>query len=525
MTKKIHNIATKRKATMDATLHSYQIQAANFAVCHPKCGLFLDLGLGKTLISLAVLETVYANEPGHVLIIAPKSIAKATWASEIEKWHINLPHESLIVNEKGKDFTKQKRIEAYERVFTNPVKTVYFINREMLVDLIEYCPRNGKTIVWPFQTIVIDELQSFKSPDSKRFKALKSVMPAVNRFIGLTGTPTPNGIQDIWSQIYLMDGGERLGKGITSFRVNFMQPDYINPQGIICSWKPQYGAEARIYNLISDIVISMKNTKLVLPPIVFIDDMVQMSEKESKLYKQFVRDSVLAFGDDMQATASNAAVMSSKLQQLASGTIYTVNADGKSTGKYEHIHDEKLERLKYIRENSDDNILISYFFKSDADMIMKYFAENNLPCELFDSNKSDEFLRRWNNNEIKTLLIQPSSAGFGLNFQYASHTLVWYTLPFNLENYLQTIGRVYRQGQEHTVYIHRIMTDKTIDSRVLRALTEKDTNMKRLLDAVEFNSTQQESLSVFNQALSLSQTCGITTDDIIDAVNDTLTDI
>ena len=156
---------------------------------------------------------------------------------------------------------------------------------------------------------------------------------------------------------------------------------------------------------------------------------------------------------------------------------------------------------------------------------MKYFAENNLPCELFDSNKSDEFLRRWNNNEIKTLLIQPSSAGFGLNFQYASHTLVWYTLPFNLENYLQTIGRVYRQGQEHTVYIPRIMTDKTIDSRVLRALTEKDTNMKRLLDAVEFNSTQQESLSAFNQALSLSQTCGITTDDIIDAVNDTLSDM
>ena len=512
---------------MNAILHDYQEAAVKFAITHPKCGLFLDLGLGKTLISLAVLEQIYTQESGHILIIAPKSIAKATWAAEIEKWDIKLPHISLIVNKKGNKLSKKKRLETYNAVFTNPVKTVYFINREMLVDLIDNCPRHGQTIIWPFQTIVIDELQSFKSPDSKRFKSLKQVMPAVNRFIGLTGTPTPNGISDIWSQIYLMDGGERLGKNITAFRRNFMHPGYTNPQGVVCNWLPNDGAEDEICDLISDITISMKNTSLKLPPVVFIDDIVEMSDSEKKTYKQFVRDAMLEFGNDTYATAANAAVMSAKLQQLASGAIYTVDADGVSTGDYTLIHMEKLERLKYIRENSDDNILISYFFKSDADMIKKYFDSLGMPCEIFDSNKSDLFLKRWNNNEIKTLLIQPSSAGFGLNFQYASHTLVWYTLPFNLENYLQTIGRIYRQGQNHTVYIHRIMTDKTIDSHVLKTLMTKDKNMQYLLDKVEYSPSQNESLIALGEALSLmdSMNLNITSDDVIRAVSSTIGDM
>lgn len=507
---------------MDIELHAYQKAAVAFSIMHPKCGLFLDLGLGKTLISLVVLEQVYANEPGHVLVVAPKSIAKATWTAEIDKWHIKLPYKSLIVNEKGKNLSKKKRLEAYQAIMTETQKTVYFINREMLVDLIENCPRVNNQIIWPFQTIVIDELQSFKSPSSKRFQALKKVMPAVNRFIGLTGTPTPHGIDDIWSQMYLIDNGERLGKNITAFRNKFMHPGYRNPMGIVCNWLPNDGAKELIYDLISDVTISMKNTSLKLPPIVFIDDMVEMTPDERKVYKQFFEKQVLDFGNDTFATASNAAVMSAKLQQLASGAIYTVNDDGVSTGSYEFIHDEKLERLRYIRENSDDNILIAYYFKSDADMIMKYFASLNLPCELFDSNKSDEYLRRWNNNEIKTLLIQPASAGFGLNFQYASHTLVWYTLPFDLEKYLQTIGRVYRQGQEHTVYIHRIMTDKTIDKHVLDTLINRSADMKELLDAVEYSETQQDSLNAFNTAINLASVNSISNDDIVAAINNTL---
>lgn len=508
---------------MNIKLHDYQQVAVNFALTHPKCGLFLDLGLGKTLITLAILEQVYNIEQGHILIVAPKSIAKATWAAEIDKWQIKLPYKSLICDEKGHKLTKQQRLIAYQNIFSEPVRTVYFINREMLVDLIDNCPRQGKSIVWPFQTIVVDELQSFKSSKSKRFQAIKTVLPAVNRFIGLTATPIPNGIEDIWSQIYLMDKGERLGKNITAFRMKFMRPGYRSSTGVVCNWLPNNGAEEQIYDLISDITISMKHTNLKLPPIVFVNDYVDLSPEEKRVYSRFMKESVLDLGDDTYASAANAAVLSAKLQQLASGAIYTVDSDGCSTGKYAEIHYAKLERLKYIRENSKDNILVSYFFKSDADMIMKYFTENNLPCEMFDSNKSDEYLRRWNHGEIKTLLIQPSSAGFGLNFQYASHTLVWYTLPFNLENYLQTIGRIYRQGQTDTVYVHRIMTNQTIDEHVLNTLLKKNDTMEEMLAAIECSTNQTDGFNALANALcQTSGGTGITNEDIAYAVNNTL---
>lgn len=510
---------------MNVTLYDYQQKAVDFALKHPKCGLFLDLGLGKTLISLAVLETVYNFETGHILIIAPKSIAKATWASEIQKWGVKIPYKSLFSAENGKELSKKKRLEAYEEVFKNPVRTIFFINREMLCDLIEHCPKQNNAVVWPFQTIIADELQSFKSPSSKRFIALKSVMPAVNRFIGLTGTPTPNGLEDIWSQIYLMDEGARLGKNITAFRSQYMHPGYRNQQGVVCSWEANPGADEIIYELISDTVISMRNTQLKLPPIVFIDDNVQMLPGEMEAYKYFVKNAVLSFDTNTIATAQNAAVMSGKLQQLASGAVYTVDKDGKSTGAYEIIHKAKLERLDYIRENSDDNILIAYNFKSDADMITKHFAEKKLPCEIFDSGKADKIIERWNAGKIKTLLIQPAAAGFGLNFQYGGHTLVWYTLPFNLENYLQTLGRVYRQGQTDTVYIHRIMTEKTIDYKVLRVLEEKNQELTKLLDAVEYSETQEESLEAFNSALNLVGSLRITNSEMLDAINATVDEI
>lgn len=510
---------------MNATLHSYQNDAVDFAVTHPKCGLFLDLGLGKTLISLAVLERLYNYETGHILIIAPKAIAKATWADEIEKWGVNIPHKSLIVNDKGKKLSKEKRLKAYAEVLTNPIRTIYFINRELLKDLIDNCPINDKKqLIWAFQTIVIDELQGFKSCKSERFKSIKTILPAVNRFIGLTGTPITNSIDDIWSQIFMMDEGLRLGKNITAFRSMYMHPGYTNQQGIVCNWLPNDGAEDIIYQNISDIVISMKNTNLKLPPIAFIDDYVHMSPDELKLYKRFVETAVLEFQDGTMATAANAAVLSAKLQQIASGSIYTIDEDGNPTGTFDTIHEQKLERLLYIRENSDDNLLVAYYFKSDAAMIMAYFAERGIPCEIFNSNKSDEYLRRWNAGEIPMLLIQPASAGFGLNFQYGGHTLVWYTLSFNLEHYLQTIGRVYRQGQTQTVYVHRLMTHKTIDSHVLHALIGKNDDMQRLLDAVELTS-QNDSLVLFNQALTLASSNNTNNNDKLIAVQETLNDL
>ena len=465
------------------------------------------------------MEQLYDQETGHILIIAPKSIAKATWSAEIDKWDIKIPYKSLIVNKNGKPLSRTQRLNAYYDVVKNPVRTIYFINREMVCDLIENSPRRGKAVIWPYQTVVIDELQSFKSPNSKRFLAIRNMMPAVNRFIGLTGTPTPNGIEDIWSQIYLMDQGERLGKNITAFRTAYMHPGYRNQQGVICSWNPNPGAEDLIYSSISDITVSMHNTELTLPPILFIDDYVYMSPSEFKTYKSFAVDAVLEFDNDSVATAVNAAVMSAKLQQLASGSIYTVDTDGNPTGKYEKIHEQKLERLQYIYDNSDDNLLIAYHFKSDADMISNYFKSKNIPCEIFDSNKADDYVKRWNEKQIPVLLIQPASAGFGLNFQYGGHTLIWYTLPFNLESYLQTIGRLYRQGQNNVVYIHRLMTDKTIDTHILKILLNKTKDMQRLLDAVEMSYSQQQSLIAFNQAVSLSSKTPITKDDMANAVN------
>lgn len=509
---------------MNVILHDYQQLAVDFIIQHPKCGLFFDMGLGKTLITLAALEKIYPYEAGHILVIAPKSIAKATWTDEIKKWNIDIPYQSLIVNKKGNKLSRKKRLEAYKNAFENPVRTIYFINREMLCDLIDNCPVINNTKIWCFQTVVADELQGFKSSDSKRFKALKSVMPAVNRFVGLTGTPTPKGIDDIWSQIFLMDGGARLGKNITAFRRNFMHPGYTNPQGIVCSWLPNDGAEDVIYSLISDIVISMKNTALKLPPIVFIDDIVYMSEDETKLYKQFVKDAVLEFEQGVIATAVNAAVMSAKLQQLASGAIYTVDEDGVSTGNYNVIHNQKLERLGYICENSDDHILVAYHFNSDADMIAKYLTALGIHCETFNSNKADDYVKRWNNGEIPVLLIHPASAGFGLNFQYGGHTLVWYTQPFNLEHFLQTIARLYRQGQLNTVYVHLIMTDGTIDSHINAALTKKNQKMQELLDAVEVSMSQQESLSAFDEALSLAPSISIANQDMLDIINAAIND-
>lgn len=472
---------------MNAKLHKYQREVGNFMICHPKCGIFLDVGLGKTLTTLAVLEKLYAHpmETGHILVIAPKAIARATWAAEIKKWDVKLPYQSLIVNDKGKQFSRKQRIKAYETAYRNPIKTVYFINQDLLSDLIEWCPVDGTgRKIWKFQTVVVDELQNFKSHDSKRFKMLRLMSPAIHRFIGLTGTPTPNGIGDIWSEIALMDDGLRLGKNITAFRAVYMQPGYTNDKGVVCSWNPKPGAEQIIYQRISDIVISLKNTVLQLPPISYVEDTIYLDDNERKLYAKFKKEAVLNFGGEI-ATAANSAVMHNKLSQLASGTVYTVDCNGKPTGNYELVHQRKLERLLYIRNNTDDNLLVGYHFKSDLQEIMKYMTANNIPFEVFDSNKADDIRERWNAGKIPMLLAHPASAGAGLNIQEGGHTLVWYTLPERLEHYQQLIGRIYRQGQTQPVVIHHILTAGTIDKPNYTRLQNKDESQQSLIDAVQ----------------------------------------
>lgn len=449
-------------------MHDYQKYAMNFIITHPYCGLFLEMGMGKTYTTLMALYNL--NLKSHVLIIAPKNIARSTWIDEIEKWQIPFRTKSLIVKPNGKNFTKKERLEIYQQVLNDP-PTVYFINRELIPDLVSNMP------VWPFPNVVIDESQSFKTYNSKRFKALKSIRPFVERMILLTGTPTPNGLMDLWSQIYLLDQGYRLGNFITRFREQYFYPT-LYVQGHPVGWELKSGAETEIYRRISDIVISMKNTKLQLPELTMNEVYVHMDESEMKLYQRMKKDQVLTFDKVGDITAVNAAVLAAKLSQMASGALYT---DEKRNFKI--IHKKKLEQVAYILRNLDSPAIIAYHFQSDLIMLEKYLKDVGIDAYRFDG--SPEMIHAWNEGKIPVMLLQPASAGHGLNLQQGGHTLIWYTMPWSLEEYLQCNARLYRQGQsEHTV-IHHILCKDTIDERIHNILQKKDASQSALIEAVK----------------------------------------
>lgn len=458
-------------------LHSYQCYARDFLITHPYCGLFLKMGLGKTGI---VLESLYELNPAeHVLIIAPKTIARCTWANEIEKWHMPLRTMSLIVNEKGKMLSK-KQYEAIYNEIPNMPPTVFFINRDRVQNLVKYFPGPS----WPFKTVIIDESQSFKSYSSERFKAMRQVRPYISRLVLLTGSPAPKGLEDLWPQIYLLDQGARLGKTITEFRLNYMNPGLIVNNHPV-NWVPKPGAEQAVYQRISSLVISMDNHQLQLPPITMNPIYIDLDADEMAKYKEFMRESVLSLGgDDAEpVTAANAAVLSAKLAQMASGALYKAEEDKTHQDDYYFIHDKKLDVCKYIIENTDGPVLIAYRFHSDLDMLTKYFANQDIDARVF--NGSPEMEQAWNQKRIPVMLIQPASCGFGLNFQAGGSTLIWYSLPWSLEQYEQTNGRIYRQGQTEPVVIHQLMTAKTIDTQILAALQKKDVSQQQMLDAVK----------------------------------------
>ena len=456
---------------MKIPLHDYQIYAKNFMLQHPYCGLFLKMGLGKTSIVLEGLHEL--NPHGHVLVIAPKTIARCTWVDEIKKWGMNFRTQSLIVNEKGKKLTKKKREEIYATIPT-AAPTVYFINREMIVDLIKHFPGNK----WCFPFVIIDECQSFKSYTSERFKQLKTVRPYIFRMVLLTGSPTPKGLMDLWSQIYLLDMGARLGPNISAYRDVYFNPGLM-VNGYPVDWIPKYNAENDIYQRISDIVISMKNDFIKLPPLTLNDVYVEMEDNELKRYKEFAKTYVFDLENGEQIEAVNAAVLSAKLSQMASGAIY--KAQG--SHDYEVIHTHKLELCQYIIENTNSSVLIAYHFQSDLDMLMKFFKEQKMDARVFDG--SPEMKDAWNAKQIPIMLLQPASCGFGLNLQDGGETLIWYTLPWSLEQYEQTNARIYRQGQKNPVVIHHLMTKNTIDTKILTSIEKKDMSQQRLIDAVQ----------------------------------------
>ena len=465
-----------------AILHDYQENAKNFILQHPRCGLFLPVGLGKTLSTLQALYEL--NPTSHVLIIAPLNVARATWIDEIKKWDYPFRYKSLILDEKGKKISRKRRLELYEEACDlfdgkpGAAPTVYFINRDLVPDIVNNMPIRNGLPMWCYPTVIIDELQSFKSYSSVRFKKLQYVSPCIQRFVGLTGTPTPKSLEDLWSEIYLMDMGERLGKTITQYRDVYFDAGIKGPTGYPVTWNPKYGAEEAIYSKIKDIVISMKNTMIKLPPLTYNDVTIYMDPPEQKLYKELQNTMVLELDPDNPITAANAGVLTAKLSQMASGSLYI---DDKHN--YVTIHTKKLEMTEYIINNANSPVLIAYHFKSDLDMLLQYLNNAGIDARKFDGTPAMQ--HEWNCGKIQCMLIQPASAGAGLNLQQGGNTLIWYTLPWSLDEYIQTEGRIYRQGQTNPVIIHRLMTKGTIDTRILRALEAKDDSEQRLLDAVE----------------------------------------
>ena len=452
-------------------LHDYQVFAKNFMLQHPYCGLFLKMGLGKTSI---VLEGLYELNPnGHVLIIAPKTIARCTWANEIKKWNIPFRTQSLLVNERGKKLTKKKREEIFATIPTAP-PTVYFINRDLIPKLVDYFPGNK----WCFPIVVIDESQSFKSYSSTRFKKLASVRPYMFRLIELTGSPAPNGLMDLWSQIYLLDLGARLGKNITAYRDVFFNPG-IHVNGYPVTWELKYGAKEAIYNRIGDITISMENKYIKLPELTFNDVYVELDDDERKQYKDFAKTYILDLANGDQIEAANAAVLQAKLSQIASGAIYTKSG----SHEYEIIHEHKLEVCEYIINDTDGSVLIAYHFQSDKEMLLDYLSKHDIGAVVFDG--TPEMEQKWNQKKIPVMLVQPASCGFGLNLQDGGSTLIWYSMSWNLEEYEQMNARIYRQGQTQPCVIHHLMTKHTVDERVLKALGKKDCSQKELMDAIQ----------------------------------------
>ncbi|MEV8601042.1 DEAD/DEAH box helicase [Streptomyces griseoviridis] len=374
-----------------------------------------------------------------------------------------------------------------------------------LVDQLPVQNINGQsTIVWPFQTVIIDESQGFKSHDSQRFLALAAVRSAMTRLIELTGTPSPNGLHDLWSQVYLLDQGRTLGQNITAFRNRWFTPKMVPGTTTPAKWIPTANAEAEIHQAISHLVMSAQNTNLQLPALSIQDVNVTLPPDLLRAYKDFKRDLVLDIvqtytDDDGKLTqsvesivAANQAVLTSKLMQFASGTLYTADPDDPATkGRYEVIHDKKIEMTEYlVRNNGGEPALIAYHFKSDKEQLLARLRKAGIDAQAFDGSR--DMVRRWNVKQIPVMLLHPAAAGHGLNLQHGGSTMIWYTLPFSLEHYLQTNGRLFRTGQTKPVTIHRLIAKGTQDERMPSVLAGKQQVQDDLIQAVsgDFNAEQ-----------------------------------
>ena len=444
--------------------HEYQRYAAEYIKAHPAAAVFLACGLGKTSITLTAVNDLMFDsfEIHRALVVAPIRVASFSWPAEIEKWdHLAGLKYSVAVG------TAAERLAALKKQ-----ADIYLINRENVQWLI-----SESGIPFDFDMVVIDELSSFKNHQTKRFKALMKVRPKVKRIVGLTGTPSSNGLMDLWAEFRLLDMGERLGRFIGQYRTSYFRPDKQNGQ-VVFSYKPLPGAEKQIYSKISDITISMKSTDhLRMPELVDSRYTVYLSETEREKYEELKKDLVLQLPDG-EITAANAASLSGKLSQMADGAVYT------DAGETIAIHERKLDALEDIIEAAYGKpVLVAYWFRHDFERISERLQKLKIPYARLDTDGS---IRKWNAGEIPVALIHPASAGHGLNLQSGGNTLVWFGLTWSLELYQQTVARLWRQGQaSETVVVQHIITKGTIDERIMKALSEKDTTQAALIDAVK----------------------------------------
>lgn len=437
--------------------HSYQEYAIRYIETHPISALLIDMGLGKTSITLTAIRNLLFDsfEVCKVLVIAPLRVAKNTWTDEIKKWeHLNTLTYSLIIG------NENERLSAL-----NEQTDIYIINRENVDWLV-----NKSGYKFDFDMVVIDELSSFKNHQSKRFKSLMKVRPLVKRIVGLTGTPSSNGLMDLFAEFKILDMGKRLGYFIGQYRNTYFKPDKMNGP-IVYSYKPLPNAENAIYEKISDITVSMKaNEYLKMPELLTSNYVVELSNSEKNQYDEMKKSLVLEITDG-EITASNAASLSNKLCQLSNGAIYDDEQN------IVEIHDRKLEALEDIIESMNGKpLLIAYWYRHDLERIKSRFSVREI--------KTSEDISDWNDGKIPVALIHPASAGHGLNLQNGGSTLVWFGLTWSLELYQQTNARLYRQGQKNTVVIQHIITKGTIDEQILKALQKKNKTQADLIDAV-----------------------------------------
>jgi SNF2 family DNA or RNA helicase len=437
--------------------YDYQKRAIDKIMKLPSVGLFLEMGLGKSVIALTAAKRLIYDELAvtRVLVVAPLMVAKDTWSRECEKWdHLKNLRVSKILGS-----AKQRR----EAVAAEA--DIYVINRENVVWLV-----NNYRTSWKWDMLVIDELSSFKSSKSERFRALKRIRPVFRRIVGLTGTPDPNGLMDLWAEMYLIDGGERLEKTIGAYRRKYFRPGRSNGY-VVYNWIPVEGADKAIPKKISDITVSMlAKDYLQLPDRIDRIVPVTLTDEERKVYKKLEKEHLLELDDDTEVSAANAAAVMGKLLQLSGGAIYD------DDGNVVEFHQEKIKALEEIIETSNEPVLIFYGYRHERSRILKAF-EKYEPREL----KTEDDIRDWNAGKIRVLIAHPASVGYGLNLQDGGHIIVWYSLPWSLDQYQQANARLYRQGQKRPVIVHHLIAMGTVDEQVIAALQKKHTGQAELM--------------------------------------------